>query len=164
MISEERIIVSLTSWYKRIGNVKTVVESLLNQTLPASKILINLCTEDFPNMEEDLPEDLLELVRNNSNVVEIYWFVENYKAWKKHLYALEIAEDNDLILSADDDHLYPSDHIENMYVSYCYYGKKFPVTLNKVMLVHNFWSFNGPATLYRKSDWGNYKKYLTVIF
>ena len=79
MISEERIIVSLTSWYKRIGNVKTVVESLLNQTLPASKILINLCTEDFPNMEEDLPEDLLELVRNNSNVVEIYWFVENYK-------------------------------------------------------------------------------------
>ena len=51
MISEERIIVSLTSWYKRIGNVKTVVESLLNQTLPASKILIDLCTEDFPNME-----------------------------------------------------------------------------------------------------------------
>ena len=161
MISEERIIVSLTSWYKRIGNVKTVVESLLNQTLPASKILINLCTEDFPNMEEDLPEDLLELVRNNSNVVEIYWFVENYKAWKKHLHALEIAEDNDLILSADDDHLYPSNHIENMYVSYCYYGKKFPVTLNKVMLVHNFWTFNGPGTLYRKSDWGNYKKYLT---
>ena len=66
MISEERIIVSLTSWYKRIGNVKTVVESLLNQTLPASKILINLCTEDFPNMEEDLPEDFAACIATAS--------------------------------------------------------------------------------------------------
>lgn len=161
MVAKEKIIVSLTSWYKRIGNVKTVLESLLNQTLPANKIIINLCIQDFPNTEEDLPDDLLELIKNNSEVVELYWFLENYTAWKKHLHAIEIAGDDDLILSADDDHIYPSNHIENMYVSYCYYGKKYPVTLNKIALIHNFWSFNGPATLYRKSDWGDYKKYLT---
>lgn len=161
MTSKENIIVSLTSWYKRINNTVPVLGSLLHQTLPASKIILNLCTEDFPNMEKDLPKELLELVAANPKI-EIYWFLENYKAFKKHLHAVEIATDDDLILSADDDHIYPSDFIEKMYVSYCYYDKKFPVTLNKIMLSHGLWTFNGPGTLYRKKDWGpDYQKYLT---
>ncbi len=157
---EEKLIVSMTSWHKRINNVKPVIETILNQTIKPNKIIINLCTEDFPNMEEDLPEDLLKFISDNKNI-ELYWFIENYVAWKKHLYALEVANDDDLIICIDDDHLYPKDFIENLYVSYCYYNKKFPVTVNKIMLCHNLWTFNGPGTLYRKSDWGNYKKYLT---
>lgn len=157
---EEYLIVSMTSWHKRIHNVKPVIETILNQTIKPNKIIINLCTEDFPNMEEDLPEDLLDLISSNDNV-ELYWFIENYVAWKKHLHALEVANDDDLIICVDDDHLYPENFIENLYVSYCYYNKKFPVTVNKIMLCHNLWTFNGPGTLYRKSDWGNYKKYLT---
>ena len=160
MKTEEPIIVSMTSWHKRIGNVASVVRTILNQTIKPNKIIINLCTEDFPNMEEDLPDDLLDLI-NKEKTVELYWFIENYVAWKKHLHALEVATDDTLIISVDDDHLYPTDFIENLYVSYCYYNKKFPVTVNKIMLCHNLWTFNGPGTLYRKSDWGNYKKYLT---
>lgn len=160
MIIPEYLIVSLTSWHKRINNVLPVLKTIIDQTVKPNKIIVSLCTDDFPNMEEDLPQDLLDFIKENP-VVELYWFLENYKAWKKHLYALEIAGDNDLIVCMDDDHLYPSDWIEKLYVSYCYYGKKYPVTANKIMLVHNFWSFNGPGTLYRKSDWGNYKKYLT---
>jgi hypothetical protein len=160
MITEENIIVSMTSWNKRITNVPDVLESIIKQTIQPTKILINLCIQDFPNMEEDLPADLLKIVEENDNI-EIYWFIENYKAWKKHLYALDIATDKDIIISVDDDHIYPEDFIEKMYVSYCYYGKKYPITLNKIMLCHNTWTFNGPATLYRKSDWGDYKKYLT---
>jgi len=157
---KEHLIVSITSWHKRILNVRPVIESIINQTIPPDKILINLCIEDFPNMTEDLPSDLLELIANHSNI-ELYWFIENYKAWKKHLHALDIANQDDLIISIDDDHIYPNDFIEKLYVSYCYYGKKCPVTLNKIMLCHNIWTFNGPGTLYRKSDWGEYQKYLT---
>lgn len=160
MTVPEKLIVSLTSWNKRINNVVPVLKTIVGQTIQPNKIIVNLCTDDFPGMENDLPEELLDFVDEHQEV-EIYWFLENYKAWKKHLHALDIAADDDLIVCMDDDHLYPSDWIEKLYVSYCYYGKKYPVTANKVMLVHNFWSFNGPGTLYRKSDWGNYKKYLT---
>lgn len=157
----ERIYVTMTSWYKRIGNVKTVLETILNQTIKPYKIILNLCTEDFPDMEEDLPEDLLQLINDNKGYIELYWFIENYKAWKKHLHTLDIVEDDDLIISVDDDHLYPEYFIENMYVSYCFYHKQHPVTLNKIVLTHNMWCFNGPATLYRKKDLGEYKKYMT---
>jgi hypothetical protein len=111
MITEENIIVSMTSWNKRITNVPDVLESIIKQTIQPTKILINLCIQDFPNMEEDLPADLLKIVEENDNI-EIYWFIENYKAWKKHLYALDIATDKDIIISVDDDHIYPEDFIE----------------------------------------------------
>ena len=157
---EENLIVSMTSWSKRIGNVADVVKTILNQTIKPNKIIINLCTEDFPNMEEDLPDDLLKLIEDDGTI-ELYWFIENYIAWKKHLHALDVATDKDLIISVDDDHLYPEDFIENLYVAYCYYNKEFPITTNKIMLCHNLWTFNGSGTLYRKSDWGNYKKFMT---
>lgn len=160
MIVPEKILVTMTSWHKRITNVAPVVKTLLNQTIKPTKILLNFCTEDFPNMEEDLPDELLQLVKENS-IIEIYWFIENYKAWKKHLHALEIADDDTLIISTDDDHLYPEYFIEHLYVSYCYYGKKYPVTLNTTLMCHNLWSFNGPGTLYKKSYWKDYKKFLT---
>ena len=159
MKSLEPIYVSLTSWHKRINNVKPVIETILKQTLQPHKIILNLCIQDFPKMEKDLPQDLLELI--DTNDIELYWFYENYKAWKKHLHVLDILPDDALALCMDDDHLYPADYIEKMYISYCYYGKQFPVTSNKIMLLHSAWCFNGSGTLYRKSDWGDYKKFLT---
>lgn len=159
---KEKIYITLTTWKKRINNVKNVIQSILNQTLKPHKIILNLCTEDFPFMNKSLPDDLLHLIDENLDIIEIYWFIENYKAWKKHLHTLEIVNDNDLIISIDDDHFYPIDFIEKMYISYYYYDCKFPITLNKIMLCHNLWTFNGPGTLYRKSDFGiDYKKYLT---
>lgn len=162
MITREKIIVSITSWHKRIENVKPVLETILKQTLQPNKILINLCIQDFPNMEGDLPFDLMDLIYSHEDKVEIYWFIENYKAWKKHLHAMEIAGPDDLIMSIDDDHLYPEDYIEKMYVSYLYYGKKYPVTLNKDMMFQNLWCFNGPGVLYRVKDFGeNWQRLFT---
>ena len=158
----ERLIVTMTSWHKRIGNVKRVLETILNQTVLPDKIILNLCTEDFPQMEKSLPDELNKFLDAHSDIIETYWYIENYKAWKKHLHALEVAGDDDLILCIDDDHLYTPNFIEYMYVSYCYYNKEFPVTYYTSKLFHNLWSFFGPGTLYKKSHWGkNYKKYLT---
>ena len=160
MRKRERILVTMTSWHKRIGNVEAVVKTLLNQTLPADKIILNFCIQDFPNLEEDFPESLRSLIEQHHQI-ETYWYIENYKAWKKHLHVIEIAGDDDLILSTDDDHLYPSDFIEKMYVSYCYYGKQYPITLNRILLTHNCWCFNGPGMLYKKTHLPkDYKRYL----
>lgn len=162
MGTQEKIYVSMTSWYRRINNVLPVVKSLMSQTLSPYKIILNFCTEDFPRMEEDLPGELLQYAAEHADKIEIFWFIENYRAWKKHLHVLDIVSDDDLIICADDDHMYPADFIEKMYMSYVHYGKKFPVTSNKIMLVHNTWTFNGSGTLYRKKDLGpDYKKYLT---
>lgn len=162
MTSNQRIFVSLTSWTKRIDNVKFVVETMLNQTLIPHKVIINLCIQDFPQYEEDLPNDLLEFIDNHKDKVEIYWYIENYKGWKKHLHVLEIVNDSDLIISVDDDFVYPSNFIENLYRSYIYYGKKYPITNNNIELTANCWSFYGPGTLYwRNCLPKNYKKYLT---
>ena len=160
MRKRERILVTMTSWHKRIGNVEAVVKTLLNQTLPADKIILNFCIQDFPNLEEDFPESLRSLIEEHPQI-ETYWYIENYKAWKKHLHVIEIAGDDDLILSTDDDHLYPSDFIEKMYVSYCYYAKQYPITLNRILLTHNCWCFNGPGMLYKKTHLPkDYKRYL----
>ena len=37
----ERLIVTMTSWHKRIGNVKRVLETILNQTVLPDKIILN---------------------------------------------------------------------------------------------------------------------------
>ena len=159
---DKRLFVSLTSWAKRIENVKFVVETMLNQTITPYKIIINLCIQDFPFCEDDLPEDLLSLIDCYSDKVEIYWYIENYKGWKKHLHVLDIVNDDDLIVCIDDDFKYPSNFLENLYRSYIYYGKKYPITNDISNLTANCWSFYGPGTLYWKSCLPkNYKKYLT---
>lgn len=158
---KENIIVSMTTWNKRINNVKPVFETILKQTVLPDRVVLSVCIEDFPRLTKDFPRDLVEFLDEHKDIIEVYWFLENYKAWKKHLHVLDIATDNDLIISIDDDHLYNEDFIESLYVSYVFYGKKYPVTNNKIQLCHNMWCFNGPGTLYRKRDLGDYQKYLS---
>ena len=61
-VNNKRVIVSMTSWTKRIGNVSHVVYSLLKQTVKPDSIEVNLSTEEFPNKEKDLPEDLVAML------------------------------------------------------------------------------------------------------
>ena len=76
------IIVSLTSWPKRIGNVATVISSLLNQDVQPDIIQLNLSEDEFKNKEENLPEDLIDLIANNSNII-IEWVKGNDGVFKK---------------------------------------------------------------------------------
>ena len=69
----EKLIVTMTSWHKRIGNVKRVLETILAQTVLPDKIILNLCTEDFPQMEKDLPDELNIFLSEHSDIIETYW-------------------------------------------------------------------------------------------
>ena len=77
-----KIIVSMTSWTKRIGNVTTVVKSLLDQELEPDIIQINLSLEEFPNREMDLPEELVFLAQNEKKI-DIEWVPGNDGVFKK---------------------------------------------------------------------------------
>ena len=62
------IIVSLTSWPKRIFNVPIVLKNILNGTLKPDYIELNLYSEEFSNKEDDLPKELLEIEKLNIKI------------------------------------------------------------------------------------------------
>ena len=49
------IVVTMTSWKKRIDYVSISILSLLKQTVKPRSIELNLSEEEFPNKENDLP-------------------------------------------------------------------------------------------------------------
>lgn len=112
--TNKRIIVSMTSWPKRIGNVKTVMETLLNQALKPDLIELNLSLAEFPNKIEDLPSDLVEII-NKNRCIEINWVERNDGVFKKIIPTLQKFHGEDYyLLSVDDDRLYRNDYIQRM--------------------------------------------------
>jgi len=109
-----RIVVSMTSWKARIGNVYAVIQSLLNQCRVPNSIELNLAIVEFPNKEKDLPIDLQNLV-NDSNLVHINWVKKDTNVFKKIIPTLQkyIGEDY-IMLSVDDDIIYDSAYITQM--------------------------------------------------
>lgn len=94
-------ILSLTSYPARIANVdKTIVKHLMFKN--NIKIVLNLYEGEFPNKENDLPENLKLLIENN--LVEILWHKKNYRVLMKTLFAMEKYKTLPVI-SADDDNL-----------------------------------------------------------
>lgn len=103
----------MTSWPKRINNVSKVIYSILNQTVKPDNVELNLSLEEFPNREDDLPDDLKIIVDNN--LVNINWVEKNTKVFKKIRPTLKkYANEDFYILSIDDDGLYKNTYIETM--------------------------------------------------
>lgn len=106
----EKVIVSLTSYKPRIDNVKYTLYSLLNQNFPPDKLVLWLDEDSFPQREENLPQDLLEL-RNFGLTID---WCENLRPYKKLIPALEKYPD-DIIVTADDDIFYQPDWLKILY-------------------------------------------------
>ena len=87
MENTEKIIVSFTSWTKRINYVAHVVNLMKEQTLKPYKIILNLSKEEFPNCEINLPSDLVKMV---DDCFIINWVNENTKVWKKFIPVLNM--------------------------------------------------------------------------
>ena len=113
MYNNKRIIVSMTSWKKRINNVSKVVYSLYKNSLCPDSIELNLSSDEFINKEQDLPEDLLTLVA--ANILTINWVKEDTGVFKKFIPVLKKYPNEDFYLfSCDDDWLYNNNFISEM--------------------------------------------------
>ena len=110
---KEQIIISLTSYPARISTIHITLKSLLNQTMKADKIILWLAPEQFPNKEKDLPKQLLDL-REEGLTIDWYHDIKSYKklipALKKYPEAI--------IVTADDDIIYPKNWLELLYKGY----------------------------------------------
>lgn len=103
-----RIIVSLTSYPARIGEIHKVLESLVNQTYKADAIILYLAEEQFP--DKYLPVELGAFMKSG---VEIHWCEKDLKSHKKYFYAFQEYPD-DYIITADDDFYYDKYMIEEL--------------------------------------------------
>ena len=109
------LIVSLTSYPKRISTVSQTIESLLAQSCIPEKILLWLSVEEFPQKEKDLPLDLMQLVGER---FQIEWCADNIRSFKKLIPALRRYPEA-LLVTADDDICYPEDWLGKLYDAYC---------------------------------------------
>ena len=105
----EKMVVSLTTFPLRIGKVYLTIQSILRQSRPADRILLWLSKEEFPE-EAQLPENLLRLKERGLDIR----FCDNIRSFKKVFYTAQEFE-NDVIITADDDALYPENWLEGLW-------------------------------------------------
>lgn len=105
------IIVSLTTYGRRLEDVCFTIESLMQQTRKANRIILWL---DTPSLARPLPETL---VRQQARGLEIRATEDDIRSYKKLIPALEAFPD-DVIITVDDDALYDFDFIERLVGAY----------------------------------------------
>ena len=106
---KERVVVSLTTFQKRIGRVWIVIESILRQKCKPDMIILWLSKDEFPTLES-LPKNLLKL---QSRGLRIELREGNLMSHKKYYYVLEEFPDDHLI-TIDDDIIYPTDFVGSL--------------------------------------------------
>lgn len=108
--NDERIVVSLTSFPKRITHLWLVIESILRQTKKPSRIILWLSKQQFPD-KNSLPKSLLDLQKRG---LEIRMVDGDIRSHKKYYYVMSEFPD-DIIITIDDDIFYRPTLIEDLY-------------------------------------------------
>jgi len=139
MFNNKKIIVSMTSYPKRISSVgKSLYYILTKQTVKPDEIHLWLAEPEFKNKEKDLPEDL-NLIIKTCKEVYLHWLPKNTYCHKRHE-IFKQTTDNDLVFIFDEDVIYKENLIEktlevhekypdciinyNLYSKHIYSGKK----------------------------------------
>jgi hypothetical protein len=112
----QRVIVSVTTISRRLDSIVDVVGSLLAQSLPPDEVRIAASREGFLVDEgippERIPARIQEWVREG----KVHWdYTENIGPYRKLIPVLERSVDpSSLIVTADDDTLYPEYWLESL--------------------------------------------------
>lgn len=108
---DDRIVVSLTSFGKRVDEVYLTIYSLLKQTIKPDVIVLWLAENEFN--DSDIPETLKSLKKMGLTIK----YTKDIRSYKKLIPAL-YEYPNDIIVTVDDDMIYRADLVEKLYKSY----------------------------------------------
>ena len=144
----KKIIVSLTTYPKRIKSAGIAIASIMNQTCIADKIVLTLNESQFPNHR--FPKIIKEEIKKG---LEIIWIKDDLKPHNKYFYAMQ-KYPNDIIITIDDDEVYQQDLIETLITSYkrypnaisCMIAKKITINNDKIM-PYNIWTIYTPENI-----------------
>lgn len=144
----ERIIISLTSWRPRLGNLPIVLDSIFNQTLLPDLVVLNLADDEV------LPDKIQEYL--DAHKVEINR-VPDTRVYKKLIPTVK-KYPNDVVISIDDDFLYPLGMIQDFWNIHQQYPD-FPVSGNRIV-AFGMQGHCGCASLTKASYFGVYLDYI----
>jgi hypothetical protein len=114
---KDGIVVSLTSFPKRIDTLWVVIDSLFRQTVRPDRILLALTQEEFPGGKDSLPETLTRFVPLG---LEIVFLPFNYRCHNKYWAALK-SYPNAAVITVDDDSFYGRRTVERLVEMHCKY-------------------------------------------
>lgn len=106
--NNDKIIVSLTSFPKRINKVWMVIETIFNQTYKPDKIILTLSELQFP--DKKIPQKLFEQTQRG---LEVIWTNDDIRSHKKYFYTMQKYPDS-IVITIDDDVLYEKSLIETL--------------------------------------------------
>lgn len=137
---ENLTIVSLTTYPQREKKVQWTLKTLFNQTAEIDKIILWLSEEQYP--EKKIPDEIKQYMDFGLEVR----FCEELRSHKKYYYTM-MENPQAIVVTVDDDVLYPEDTIEHLLTKH----QRFPnaVVCNQARLIQ---SENGEFLPYR--DWG----------
>jgi hypothetical protein len=136
-----------------------VIESVLANTLLPDRIYLTLAHSEFPNWEQDLPEDLYKLVMTSNRVI-LNWVEENTKSFKKVFPILPFLENDDIIIDIDDDMLLPKDFIESRIKDFNDNDQEHPITSNQNPVVGIDSLVLSSYSLFQKRMLAGYEKFM----
>lgn len=116
---EKNVIISLTSFPARIDSVWITIETILRQTHSAEKIILWLAESQFESIDK-LPKKLL---KQRERGLEIK-FCEDLRSHKKYYYTMKNYP-NAIVITVDDDTIYPENLVENLMSTH----KRYPNTI-----------------------------------
>ena len=155
------VVVSMTSWTQRITYVKQVVESIMNNTVQPDKVYLNLSKTEFEGI--NLPQDLVDYFNSDERLIINWVSGPNTKAMKKIFPILQYLNDDDIIIDADDDILFPKDLIESRLNDFERNGRKYCITSN----THTSVGFGGKMkvvsamSLFQKKMLNHWQEFVT---
>ncbi len=112
----ETITISLTSFPARIEIAGLAIKTLFHQTLKPDRIILFLAAAQFP--DHRLPPLLQDLQHCG---LEIRFCEEDLRSHKKYYYTLQEQKTNELVITYDDDLIYPENSIELLYRKHLQY-------------------------------------------
>ena len=118
------MIVSLTTFPTRIGAAVYVIDAMMRQTLRPDKIILYLASDEISSSE--LPKEYENLTKRGLSIC----YVENLRPHKKYFYSMQ-EYPNSIVVTVDDDVLYPENILGTLYASY----EKHPTSVS-AMRVH----------------------------
>lgn len=108
--NQSGLVVSLTTFPARIGQLHLVLKSILLQTYKPERIIVWLTEEEFPDRWNSLPLELISLQKNG---VELRFVSTNLRSHNKYYYVFREFPDKQVV-TIDDDLIYSRDTIERL--------------------------------------------------
>lgn len=101
-ITNDTLIISMTSWPRRIKYVAKALFSIWKQNVDKElyHLVLVLAEPEFPNREKDLPTDLRLMIE--SGLVEIIWYNKNILSHKKLMPTLAKYPNNPILVCDED--------------------------------------------------------------